>query len=107
MSKLDSLPPEEAWLRHQEKDAKPPNRRRRGSRSHENFPRSDPPVRSYMRSLRGVFLMSRPPLLTRRGILLCFLMLLLGGVSLAQIDEAREAIDRGEYVRAVNILSET
>jgi tetratricopeptide (TPR) repeat protein len=38
----------------------------------------------------------------------CFLtILLLGGVSLAQIDEAREAIDRGEYVRAVNILSET
>ncbi|HMF00427.1 MAG TPA: tetratricopeptide repeat protein, partial [Terriglobia bacterium] len=34
-------------------------------------------------------------------------MLLLGGVCLAQIDEAREAIDRGEYVRAVNILSET
>jgi len=34
-------------------------------------------------------------------------MLLLAGVSLAQIDEAREAIDRGEYVRAVNILSET
>ena len=107
MSKLDSLPPEEAWLRHQEKDAKPPNRRKQNSRSHENFPRSDHPVRSYMRSLRGVFLMSRPPLLTRRGILLSFLMLLLGGVCLAQIDEAREAIDRGEYVRAVNILSET
>jgi tetratricopeptide (TPR) repeat protein len=45
--------------------------------------------------------------LRTRGVS-CFLtILLLGGVSLAQIDEAREAIDRGEYVRAVNILSET
>ena len=87
MSKLNSPPREEGCLRHPEKDAKPPNRRRRGGRSHESFPRSD--------------------LLTRRGILLSFLMLLLGGVCLAQIDEAREAIDRGEYVRAVNILSET
>jgi len=28
-------------------------------------------------------------------------------IAFAQIDEARDAIDRGEYVRAVNILSET
>jgi len=34
-------------------------------------------------------------------------MLLLAEVGLCQVDEAREAIDRGEYVRAVNILSET
>src|SRR5215813_2296133 len=38
----------------------------------------------------------------------CFLtMLLFAVIGLAQVDEAREAIDRGEYVRAVNILSET
>ena len=33
-------------------------------------------------------------------------LLLVSAVAIAQVDEARQAIDRGEYVRAVNILSQ-
>src|SRR5262245_54510664 len=47
------------------------------------------------------------PRLRRARMYLSFLtMLLFAVIGLAQVDEAREAIDRGEYVRAVNILSE-
>ena len=41
-----------------------------------------------------------------RWILSLCLLLLFTGPSLAQVDEARQAMDRGEYVRAVTILSE-
>ena len=41
-----------------------------------------------------------------RGVLCLVIMLLLGGVALGQVDEARQAIEQGEYVLAVNILSE-
>lgn len=36
-----------------------------------------------------------------------FALLLFSEVAFSQVDEAREAIDRGEYVRALNILSQT
>ena len=36
----------------------------------------------------------------------CTLLLLLAVTAFAQIDEAKQAIERGEFVRAVNILSE-
>src|SRR5215475_6052122 len=60
LSETDSPPREEGWLRHQENFGRsPPKRRRRGGRSHRNVPCERPP-----RPL------SRPPLLTRRGLYL-------------------------------------
>src|SRR5262249_15834963 len=38
--------------------------------------------------------------------LLTYIFLLTPPLAFAQLDEARQAIERGEYVRAVNILSE-
>src|SRR5207249_5741053 len=35
-----------------------------------------------------------------------FVVLITANLLFAQVDEARDAIDRGEYVRAVNILSD-
>jgi hypothetical protein len=52
-------PREQGCLRH---------RRRRGGRSQVTFQRERPPVGSIKRWLRKIFLMSRPPLLTRTGI---------------------------------------
>jgi tetratricopeptide (TPR) repeat protein len=40
------------------------------------------------------------------GILVLLVLLLFSRPALAQVDEARQAIDQGEYVRAVNILSD-
>ena len=42
-----------------------------------------------------------------KAISAVFLLLFAAHVACAQIDEARDAIDRGEYVRAANILAET
>src|SRR5262245_16708288 len=107
MRKENSPPREEGWLRHKENFGEAHLSAADGVVAHTGtWLVSDHPVRA---NSEGEFsLMAPPPLLTRRGILLCFLtMLLFTGMSLAQVDEAREAIDRGEYVRAVNILSET
>src|SRR5438128_5738423 len=43
--------------------------------------------------------------MTMKAISLGLLLLLAAPVGFAQVDEAKQAIDRGEYVRAVNILS--
>ena len=43
--------------------------------------------------------------MTMKAISLGLLLLLAAPVAFAQVDEAKQAIDRGEYVRAVNILS--
>src|SRR6185503_6545025 len=40
-----------------------------------------------------------------KAISLVFTLLIATATVFAQVDEARQAIDRGEYVRAVNILS--
>src|SRR5438093_2347434 len=42
-----------------------------------------------------------------KAISTAFLLLFTVHFAFAQIDEAREAIDRGEYVRAANILTAT
>ncbi len=42
-----------------------------------------------------------------KAISTVFVFFFTAHIAFAQIDEARDAIDRGEYVRAVNILSET
>jgi len=42
-----------------------------------------------------------------KAISAVFVFFFTAHIAFAQIDEARDAIDRGEYVRAVNILSET
>src|SRR3989454_9140819 len=42
-----------------------------------------------------------------KAISTVFLLLFAAHFAFAQIDEARDAIDRGEYVRAANILAET
>src|SRR5215831_2660471 len=66
---------QEGWLRHQEKDAKPPHRRRRGGWDCRSLPEcilqkrfhSRPPRPLRQRRLRDFFLMSRPPLLCQEG----------------------------------------
>src|SRR6266403_4570560 len=40
-----------------------------------------------------------------KAISLVFILLITVSSAFAQVDEAKQAIDRGEYVRAVNILS--
>ena len=42
-----------------------------------------------------------------KAISTVFVFFFTAHIACAQIDEARDAIDRGEYVRAVNILSDT
>jgi hypothetical protein len=54
-------------MRQLEKAAKPPKRAQTGW-SLTDVSVGDHPVRSKYRRLRGVFLMSRPPLLARRGM---------------------------------------
>ena len=41
-----------------------------------------------------------------KAISLVLILLVSATLALAQVEEARQAIDRGEYVRAVNILSD-
>jgi hypothetical protein len=67
---------QEGWLRHQEKDAKPPQRRRRGGRDCRSVSEcvssrgfrvpTTRPLRQ--RRLRDFFLMSRALLLSQEGI---------------------------------------
>src|SRR5881409_2507196 len=57
---------QERWLRHQEK-APVPKRRRRGGRSHATFRRTDHPGRAIQWRLRSIYLMARPPLLSKEG----------------------------------------
>src|SRR5215831_242992 len=69
VNELDSPPREEGWLRHQENFGVAHLSAADGVVAHtDNWFVSDHPVRSFIRRLRGIFLMSRPPLLTRRGI---------------------------------------
>src|SRR5262245_2117598 len=72
-----------------------------------------------LRQLRNgsIFFMAQPPLLREGGdfaipgfraaFFAAILLLLCNVVVFAQIDEAKQAIERGDLVRAVNILSET
>ena len=79
-----SPPREEGWLRDQEKTAKQPSLRADGEVAHaKRFGVSDLPVRSFKGGFATSFLMSRPPLLSRRGfalfqaVALCLCLLLL------------------------------
>ena len=45
-------------------------------------------------------------MLPKRSVSTVLIFAFVSHFAFAQVDEARDAIDKGEYVRAVNILSE-
>src|SRR5215510_2231092 len=67
--------------------------RRRGGRLYRNVTCERPPRPLLIRRLGGIFLMSRPPLLTRRGILLAVLFTL--GVTTTAVSAEGPCVIRG------------
>jgi Cytochrome C oxidase, cbb3-type, subunit III len=68
---------EEGWLRHQENAGEAHLNAADGVVAHRNMVCERPPRPLLQRLLRVIFLVSRPPLLTRRGLLLLLVVVLL------------------------------